>query len=292
MNIDGKTQKYGLIGNPVEHSVSPMIHNFLADKMKQNMVYSTFQVNSEDLGNAIDGAHALKIQGLNVTVPYKTEVMKLLSTIEEDAKIIGAVNTLVYQNEGYHGRNTDYEGLYLAMKSDGIDISNEHIIILGAGGAARAAVYMCMKYSDYPIYILNRTKSKAEKLASEMNQFFNRTQVTTFAMNEYKEIPEIQKGYVAIQTTSVGLYPNIYDVVIEEEDFYKLLHTGYDVIYNPVKTEFMNRVESVNGKSYNGLKMLLYQGILAYETWRNLDVPGEISNEVLKKMKEELHEKA
>ena len=292
MNIDGKTQKYGLIGNPVEHSVSPIIHNSLAEKMKQNMVYSTFQVDSEDLEKAIDGAHALKIQGLNVTVPYKMDVMKHLSSIEEDAKIIGAVNTLVYQSEGYHGRNTDYEGLYRAMKSDNINIEKEHVIILGAGGAARAALYMCMKYSNYPIYILNRTKNKAEKLVDEMNQHFSRTQATAFTIDEYKKIPKIQKRYVAIQTTSVGLYPNISDVVIEKQDFYELLHTGYDIIYNPVKTEFMNRVEGVNGKSYNGLKMLLYQGILAYEAWRNLKVPDKVSEEVLKKMKEELHEKA
>jgi shikimate dehydrogenase len=291
MKIDGKTKSYGLIGNPVEHSISPTIHNFLAERMNQNILYSTNHVENDRLEFAVKGAHALNIKGLNVTVPYKTEVMKYVSSVEEDAKIIGAVNTLDYTENGYHARNTDYEGLYRALQSDGIELEQEHVIILGAGGAARATLYMCMKYSRNPIYILNRSEKKAEELAGEMNEFFGRKQVKALSLDSYGKIPDIKRGYLTIQTTSVGLYPNVDDLLIDDDSFYKKIRIGYDIIYNPEKTAFMKRVEMFGGKSYNGLKMLLYQAILAFETWCNVKVSKELCEDVLQKMKEDLNGK-
>lgn len=291
MKIDGKTKTYGLIGNPVEHSISPTIHNFLAEKMNQNMLYTTNHVDRGQLELAVKGAHALNIKGLNVTVPYKTDIMEHLYAVEEDAKIIGAVNTLEYTENGYHGKNTDYEGLYKALQSDEIDLEKEHVIILGAGGAARATLYMCMKYSKNPIYLVNRTIKKAKDLADEMNRFFDRSQVTALSLDNVQDIPNISQGYLAIQTTSVGLFPNVTDIVIDEESFYKKIRLGYDIIYNPEITAFMKRVEAVGGKSYNGLKMLLYQAILAFEAWCNVKVSKELCEEVLQTMKEELNGK-
>lgn len=291
MKIDGNTKSYGLIGNPVEHSISPSIHNYLAAELKQNIVYQLFQVESEELQDVIIGAHGLRLAGLNVTVPHKTDIIPHLASVEEDAKIIGAVNTLVYKEDGYHGMNTDYEGLHMAMLSDGITLEKEEVIILGAGGAARATLFMCMKYSRMPIYILNRTLDKAETLADEMNQYFRRSQVTAMKIEDFKKIPRNKKGYLAIQTTSVGLYPNIDQVIIEEEDFYEYVHIGYDIVYTPSKTAFMSRVTKAGGKSYNGLKMLLYQAVLAFEQWRKVKVPEELCQRTLDKMKEEMHER-
>ena len=145
MNINGKTRTCGLIGNPVEHTMSPVIHNTLAEELDINMVYVPFLV-EKDLQEAVAGAYALNIQGMNVTVPYKSDVLGSLQECDELAKNIGAVNTLVRTKEGYKGYNTDMTGLFRAMNSYGITIKGQKVIILGAGGAARAVAFLCFYY--------------------------------------------------------------------------------------------------------------------------------------------------
>ena len=291
MNVKASTKIYGLLGNPVDHSISPLIHNMIAQELKEDLVYETFCVEKQDLAHAIKGAYALRIQGLNVTVPHKTEIINCLVSVEEEAKKIGAVNTITYKEDGYHGSNTDCEGLHQAFLSDEISLETNDILMIGAGGAARAALFMCMKYSKNRIYLLNRTKEKAKKLATEMNACFCREQVIPLGMEEIEKIPSVKAGYLAIQTTSVGLYPNELDCIICDPLFYKKIAVGYDIIYTPEETAFMKEVKKAGGKAYNGLKMLLFQAVLAYETWRKIKVPLEIVDKVLLKMKEELNER-
>ncbi len=291
MHLNGKTEVYGLIGNPVEHSISPLIHNTLAEKLEQNMVYETFLVKPEELKQAITGAHALGIKGLNVTVPYKTDIMQYVKSIDDEAKIIGAVNTLVYQEDGYHAKNTDFEGLHQAMIHDGIDLNAQDIIILGAGGAARAVIVMCLKYSSRNIYLVNRTFETAQSLAELNNQFFHTDRVIPMSMDLIDEIPFSDRKYLAIQTTSVGLYPNIDKCPVQQESFFEKVGIGYDIIYNPQETLFMQKVKAHGGIVKNGLGMLLYQGIFAFETWRNQHVDPKLCEEILICMKEEIHEK-
>lgn len=291
MNINGKTNTYGLVGNPVEHSISPTIHNFLAKEMNQDLIYESFCVPKKDLDTAIKAAYENEIQGMNITVPYKTEIIKLLSFVDEEAKKIGAVNTIIYNKDGYHGKNTDCEGLHKAFISDEIPIEDYDVIIIGAGGAARAAIFMCMKYSTNKIYLLNRTKNKAMEVAKEMNSYFDRIQIIPLGMDQIDEIPVVKRGYISIQTTSVGLYPNFNECVIIDSSFYKKITIGYDIIYTPEETQYMKEVIKAGGKAYNGLKMLLFQAILSFETWRMVKVPFEIYEKTLLKMKEELNER-
>ena len=138
MDINGKTMVCGLIGNPVEHTLSPMIHNTLAKRLGHNLVYVPFPVETGKVADAVVGADALQLLGLNVTVPYKSEVIASLKEIDTLAKDIGAVNTLVRTDGGYKGYNTDMEGLYRAMLSEDVGIEGERIILLGAGGVGRA----------------------------------------------------------------------------------------------------------------------------------------------------------
>ncbi len=289
MKIKASTKTYGLLGNPIEHSISPIIHNMFSEELQEDAIYETFCVEKGQLEQAIKGAYALKIQGLNITVPFKTEVIDKLVFVEEEAKKIGAVNTLVYQEDGYHGLNTDCEGLHQAFISDGIPLEELDILILGAGGAARAVLYMCMKYSKKNIYICNRTKEKAISLAEEMNDYFGRDQVVGLGMDSFEQIPQCKKGYLAIQTTSVGLYPFIKDCIVTDASFFQKVAIGYDIIYTPEETAFMKEVTKAGGIAYNGLKMLLFQAVLAYETWRKKKIPLELSEKVLVKMKDELN---
>ncbi|MDE7132552.1 MAG: shikimate dehydrogenase [Lachnospiraceae bacterium] len=283
--MDGKTNVCGLIGNPVEHTLSPMIHNTLAGRLGHNLVYVPFPVEPGRVGEAVRGADALHLLGLNVTVPYKSDVIETLEEIDELARNIGAVNTLVRTEGGYKGYNTDMEGLYRAMSSEGIRIEGEQIVLLGAGGAARAVAYLCAVKGAERVYMLNRTFDKAQTVAEEVNRAMGREAILPMAMEDYTGLPEGK--YLAIQGTSVGLAPHTEDVVIADDAFYEKIHTGFDLIYSPWETKFMRLVKEHGGHAYNGLKMLLYQGIIAYELWNNVQVSEEDAQVVYDRLKEQ-----
>ncbi|MBD5504015.1 MAG: shikimate dehydrogenase [Lachnospiraceae bacterium] len=283
--MDGKTNVCGLIGNPVEHTLSPMIHNTLAGRLGHNLVYVPFPVEPGRVGDAVRGADALHLLGLNVTVPYKSDVIETLKEIDELARNIGAVNTLVRTEGGYKGYNTDMEGLYRAMSSEGIRIEGEQIVLLGAGGAARAVAYLCAVKGAERVYMLNRTFDKAQTVAEEVNRAMGREAILPMAMEDYTGLPEGK--YLAIQGTSVGLAPHTEDVVIADDAFYEKIRTGFDLIYSPWETKFMRLVKEHGGHAYNGLKMLLYQGIIAYELWNNVQVSEEDALVVYERLKEQ-----
>ena len=284
MEIDGRTKICGLIGNPVEHTLSPMIHNTLAGRMGHNLVYVPFPVEKGRVAEAVAGAHALGVLGLNVTVPYKSEVIANLKENDCLAGQIGAVNTLVRTKGGYKGYNTDMEGLYRAMACEGIRIGGEQIILLGAGGAARAVAHLCAAKGATKVYMLNRSLDKAQTVAGEVNKAAGKEIVCPRCMMDYATIPDGK--YLAIQGTSVGLTPNDEDVVISDATFYEKVHTGFDLIYSPWETKFMKLVKAHGGRAYNGLKMLLYQAIIAYELWNEVHVSDADADVVYEKLRE------
>lgn len=286
IDINGTTRVCGLIGNPVGHSISPVIHNSLAQLMDMNMVYTTFKVEKGDVVTAVNGAYALNILGLNVTVPHKQAVMESLVDIDPLAKAIGAVNTLVRTDKGYKGYNTDILGLERELIDEGVVLLGSRCVILGAGGAARAIAFLCAKSGAKEIYMLNRTKEKAYDIAKAVNDYFGKECIEPMLISEYDKLEA--DDYVVIQTTSVGLYPNVDDVVIDDEAFYKKVKVGVDIIYNPSETRFMKMCKNAGKPACNGLKMLLYQGVAAYELWNDVSVTKEQADKVYNKMKEEL----
>ncbi len=274
--VNGKTRVCGIIGNPVEHTMSPLIHNTLSGMLGVNMVYVPFHVENGRLADAVKGAFGLNVLGMNVTVPYKNDVLPYLSEIDPLAEKIGAVNTLVRVKDGYKGYNTDMTGLLRAMKSDGVRIEGEDVIVLGAGGVGRAVVFLCASSGAKSVRILNRSVDKAEALAAEVNRSVGTGIVSAMALGDYKKLVDGgEKRYVALQCTSVGLYPNVDDAVIEDEEFYRCVKFGYDLIYSPSRTRFMGLVEDNGGKAFNGLKMLLYQALDAYELWNGCKIDDD-----------------
>lgn len=285
MSINGYTRTCGLIGNPVEHTMSPAIHNTLAEAMGENLVYVPLRVMEDYVEEAMRGAYALNLLGCNVTVPYKSQVIPFLKEIDPVAERIGAVNTLVRTEGGFKGYNTDMPGLYRAMCEDGVKIQGEKVLILGAGGVARAVAFLLTEKGAQEIWIINRTFEKAAQIAEETNNFAGRRVAQAYRLEEYRNLPAGEK-YLAIQTTSVGMFPHVEEAVIDDVSFYEKIHTGYDLIFNPSKTKFMSLVEEGGGRSFNGLKMLLYQGIIAYELWTEATVSRELSMQAYEAMKE------
>lgn len=287
MVIDGYTRTCGLIGSPVEHTMSPAIHNTLAEAMGQNLVYVPFHVQAGHAKEAVEGAYALNLLGCNVTVPYKSEVIPFLKEIDPLAERIGAVNTLVRAEGGFKGFNTDMPGLIRALESDGVEIAGEKVLILGAGGVARAVAVMLSEVAE-EIIILNRTVEKAQKIADEINACTERKPAGAMFTGDWGQLPK-EERYLAIQTTNVGMFPKADEAVIEETDFYKRIHTGYDLIFNPAKTRFMQMTEAAGGRTYNGLKMLLYQGVIAYELWTGRTVTEELEKCAYRAMKQAMN---
>lgn len=286
-NIDGRTRTCGLIGNPVEHTMSPVIHNSLAAMMGHNLVYVPFHVKS-GLREAVEGAYALNILGMNVTVPYKSEVMNYLAGVDEKAKQIGAVNTLVRSEGGYIGYNTDMPGLYRAMKEEGIELQGADVLILGAGGVARAVALLAAEKGAKRLCILNRTIEKAKRILEEIKELLPRMlgteipELLALPLHAYEELQG--EEWIGIQATSVGMFPNSDDVIIGAEGFYKKLKAGYDLIFNPYETQFMKLTKAAGKPAYNGLKMLLYQGIIAYELWNDTQVTERQAQTVFAEM--------
>jgi len=284
--IKGTTKVCGLIGNPVAHSISPLIHNNLAQLENIDLAYVTFKVESNKVAEAVKGAYELNVFGLNVTVPHKNEVIDSLVDIDPLAKNIGAVNTLVRVEGGFKGYNTDIFGLQRQLSDAFIELAGNDIIILGAGGAARAIVFLCAKEGAKSIYILNRTLENAQQLAKDVNAVLNINVAIGMKIEDYNKLPN--KQFITIQTTSVGLHPNDDCAPIENPDFYDKVSVGVDIIYNPTKTKFMKLVESKGKIAYNGLKMLLYQGVCAFELWNEIKVSEDVIANVYELMKKEL----
>lgn len=283
MEINGKTAVYGLIGNPVGHSFSPLIHNLLAEGLGVNLVYETFPVADESMiPDAVKGAYALGVQGMNVTVPYKSAVIPNLPEVDPIARAIGAVNTLVRQEPGtaedgsvipggYKGYNTDYPGLFRALTEMGIVLKEMSVILIGAGGAARAAGFMCGDAGVRKLCILNRTPEKAQHLAGDLKEEFPDMAVSAQLLSEAAAVSMKMKSegeqVLVIQCTNVGLAPKVENVPVEDPVFYENLDAAYDCIYNPEETRFLSMVKAAGKPGRNGMDMLLWQGILSFEHW-------------------------
>lgn len=285
MRINGSTKVYGVIGNPISHSLSPMMQNLYLERTGLDGVYAAFRVEEEQLGAMISGAAAMHLAGINVTVPHKQKVMDYLKEIDASAKAIGAVNTLVPIKGGFKGYNTDAEGLKRAIQEAGIRIRGQNCILLGAGGAAKAAAYVLAREGAKIIYVLNRSRERAELLAEEINRLFDRKVMIALALTEHDQIP--LDAYLAVQTTSAGMYPNVDQAPIEDPAFYQKVRTAVDIVYTPAETRFMKYVKAAGGKAVGGLDMLIYQGLIAFELWN----PGvSVDTETIETAKKQMRQ--
>lgn len=286
MDINGTTRVCGLIGNPVAHSISPVIHNRLAGLRGDNLVYATFKVEAGNVAAAVKGAYALDILGLNVTVPHKQAVIDELVDIDELAAAIGAVNTLVRTEGGFKGYNTDILGLDRELSDVGISLEDKCVVIIGAGGAARAIAFLCAGKKASELYIMNRTLEKAQNIADAVNEYAKKDIAKAAGISECGSFDK--KDYIVIQTTSVGLHPHDDETVVTADEFYENAAAGVDIIYNPYETMFMKLMKKHGKPAYNGLKMLLYQGVAAYELWNDCKISSDMADIIYEDMKKEL----
>lgn len=263
--IDSTTQLIGLIGNPIKHSKSPEMHNAMFEKLNLNYRYLAFEVEEPQLKAAINGMKALGIRGFNVTIPYKVKVMDFLDEISEQAMEIGAVNTVVNQQGKLIGYNTDGEGYVRSLLEEtGIDLNNKKILILGAGGAAKAIAYSIAKYPIKKLTIYSRNISKGNLLFEALKQ---KTTVELIDDNQLKSL--VEQSDIIINTTPVGMSPNILDSLINPK-WLNEQQVVSDIIYNPLETQLLKDAKSKQATIHTGLGMFIYQGLIAFEKWTEI----------------------
>lgn len=278
--IKGSTQLTCIIGSPVEHSKSPYMHNLAFEKLGLDYAYMAFDIKEGSLKQGVDGLRTLNVRGFNITMPHKQEVMKYLDKIEEDAKLIGAVNTVLNNNGKLIGYNTDGKGFIKSLEERNVKYIDEKIVIIGAGGAAKAiAIELALK-GVKNIVIVNRTLEKAEAISHTINKNIEGSESRSLVLDEKLLKEELKDASILINTTSVGMGDSIDKNIIKNEDTLDKDLFVADLIYNPVKTKFLSMAEEKGCRIMNGLDMLVYQGALVFKIWTGADMPVE----VIKKM--------
>jgi len=274
-SISGKTRVCGIIGDPIEHTMSPAIHNAAFAKMGLDYVYIAFRVKPEELDKAIKGVRALNMRGLSVTIPHKVAVLKLLDKLDPLAEKIGAVNTIVNDDGVLTGYNTDATGFLQAMLERGVEPKGKNIAILGAGGASRAVSFI-LADRGANLVILNRRLELdwAVELARRISQAFNR-KVEALELTRDNLIKALEKAEILVNATSVGMSPNSNETPVPSD----LLRPGlivYDIVYNPVKTKLLRDAEAAGAEIISGVDMLVWQGVMAFEKWTGKKPPVEL----------------
>lgn len=251
----------GLMGEHLSHSLSPIIHKEIFNLLNYEAYYHLFEVDKGDVQAAIEGIKALKIKGVNVTIPYKERVMEYLDEISEEAKNIGAINTICVEDGYMKGYNTDYYGFAATLDKYNVGVKNKTIVILGTGGASKAVVQCTLDREAYKVIFVSR------KPIDKPNYI------------TYEELSNLGGGDVIINCTPVGMYPNTMNSPVNKDIIVKF-RAAIDLIYNPYKTKFLSLAEENGLTAVNGLYMLVSQAIKSEELWNNIKIDEEIVDKI------------
>lgn len=274
--IDSHTILYGVFGDPIRHSRSPIMLNRAFQEAGINAVYAAFHVRPDELGDAVRGIRALGYRGINVTIPHKVEVMQYLDEIDEGARIVGAVNTIVNEAGKLIGYNTDGIGYVRSLKEEtGIELKGKSVLLLGAGGAARGVAYALAKEGAGRIYIANRTKERALELADTISSY---TGAIGLGMHELGHV--VDEVQFVLNTTSAGMHPHVDELPLPLE-LLRSHHLVSDLIYNPRITRFLREAEAKGARIHGGLGMFIYQGAFAFEYWTGTPAPVAAMRQVV-----------
>jgi shikimate dehydrogenase len=273
MPISGKTQVCGVIGDPIEHTLSPTMHNAAFNHLKLDFVFLAFRVKAAQLENAMRGMRGLGIRGLNVTMPHKNAVIKYLDEVDPTVKFLGSANTILNDNGRLLGFNTDGVGALKAMRENGVNLDGKKLLLLGAGGAAKAIAFSLAKEVG-ELVILNRVSEKAKELAEALSQVYGK-KVVGEALSPSVIQKSLQDAHIVINATSVGMHPHVSQSLVAPQWLNPDL-TVMDIVYNPVETKLAKHAKAAGAHVISGVEMLLYQGAASFEIWTGRSAPIEV----------------
>lgn len=273
----------GLLGHPVGHSKSPLMHNIAFKQMGLPFTYAAFDVEPASLESAVKGLRALGFRGANVTIPHKVKVMEYIDKVDDEAKRIGAVNTIVNENGRLIGYNTDGIGyLQSLLEETGLSLASSKVLILGAGGATRAIAFALLGAGIEQLWITNRTIEKADQLAASL--YASQKGTASIHALTYEQLPSVlSEASLLVNSTPVGMHPNVSDSPLTEADLSLLPNYAVvsDLIYNPKRTKLLSMAEKIGLQTHEGLGMFIHQGAYAFEYWTGAKAPTKQMRQVV-----------
>lgn len=280
--ITGHTKLTGLLGSPVSHSISPMMHNESFQQLDLDYIYLAFDIELEKLETVVNGLRHMNVRGFNLTMPHKNAMCTLCDSLSPAAQIIGAVNTVVNENGHFAGHTTDGTGYMRALREDGFDIIGKKMTLLGAGGAATSIFVQAALDGVAEISIFSRRSpffERAEKIIHSLNERTS-CKIRLYDFSDESILRrEIAESAILVNGTSVGMAPNTSQSLITDTSMFHKDLIVSDVIYNPRETLLLKQAKEAGCRTQNGLYMLLYQGAEAFKLWTGQDMPVEIVKE-------------
>ena len=279
MQITGQTKIVGIIGDPIEHSRSPQIHNAAITALGLDYVYVPFHVQPDNLGAVIEGFKATNVVGINVTIPHKQNVISYLDEISREATLIGAVNTLIFKDGAITGENTDAPGFLRAMQEEGLDVpQGGSAVIIGAGGSARAVVVALALAGVRTICITNRTVSRAIALATDLSE---KTDASIYGIGlDDSKLPDaVGTSQLIVNTASTSM--DVSQPLLIDPEWLAPKSIVYDIVYTPPETRLLQAAAEKECHTIGGLGMLVHQGAIAFEKWTGVNPPVEVMRQAL-----------
>ncbi len=256
----------GLIGKPVEHSLSPHLHNWLIERNDLDYRYHSFEVDKGDLGAALEGARSLGFAGLNVTIPHKERAPEFVDETGEGARLMGAVNTIKFSGDRVIGRNTDTYGFLRSLEMKDFDPSGKSCFVFGAGGGAAAVSFGLAEGGAGEIFIANRTYSRARRLAEKVESAFEGCELEPLKLGGgIKET--VVKSDLVVNSTPLGTWPDVDEAICSDPSAFSPDQLVYDLVYNPPSTKFLEVARAGGADTVSGLDMLICQGVESLNIW-------------------------
>lgn len=279
MKITGSTKIAGIFGDPIGHTLSPLMHNAAFESVGLDIVFLPFHVRSDERGalkKAVEAVRALNMVGVNVTIPHKEKVIKHLDWVDDDAALMGAVNTIVNRDGRLLGYNTDGAGFLESLGLDtGFFPDGKRVLIIGAGGAARSIAYALLKNGALCVVIANRTVKRADGLAVELSASFKKSSIEAVALSDVALLSTYaSKADLVVNTTSLGMMGKGEPEVPLLS--FKRGAVVSDIVYRPLETAFLKKAAQAGLKCHTGLGMLVHQGAIAFELWTGVKAPVEV----------------
>lgn len=257
-------KQFSLIGHPVSHSLSPILHTEVFRQLGVDAQYSAIDVNSEELQEVIKRLKSGQISGINVTIPHKTAIMEFLDEINIKAKQIDAVNCIVNKNDKLIGYNTDWFGFSMLLQKNGLSVQDKTVIVLGAGGVSRSVIYTLLREGVGIVVIVNRTIERANKLVQSFESINKSSKLMVLPIEDIS--PHLMQDTIIVNCTSVGMTPNTNESQFAE-NLVNEHHTLIDTIYTPLDTQFLRYGKTAGASIINGLDMFIYQGLASLNLW-------------------------
>ena len=260
------TKTFAVVGDPIDQSLSPNIHNSAFRKLDLDCTYIAYRIPKNELSYGLDALKKIKISGFNVTIPHKIDIMKFLDHTDDDSKLIGASNTVTNQNDVLTGYNTDMQGFLDPIIQRELNIKNSNVLVYGAGGAARAIIVAFAKQNAKKITIVNRTLEKGKELGELGKKLGLNSEITTFEdFNDNKN-----KYDFIINSTPIGMKNENFPI---SEDLIDENSVVYDIVYKPINTDLIKKAKNVNAMIIYGYEMLLGQAAKSFEIWMDKKAP-------------------